>query len=74
MKLFSEEEYEWLGGFQCYKSILQKYLSKHQQSDSILQLGKLNKAFKGRVIYSDTLCKVPLNTSPDINNRILVYS
>ena len=57
MKLFSEEEYEWLGGFQCYKSILQKYLSKHQRSDSILQLGKLNKAFKGRVIYSDPLCK-----------------
>ena len=65
MKLFSEEEYEWLGGFQCYKSILQKYLSRHQQSDSILQLGKLNKAFKGRLIYSDPLCKVPLKALSD---------
>ncbi|XP_023330813.1 methyltransferase-like protein 13 isoform X2 [Eurytemora carolleeae] len=44
-RYISEEEYEWLGGFQCYKSILQKYLSKHQQSDSILQLGCGNSSF-----------------------------
>ena len=39
--LISEDEYEWLGGFPCYKTILQKHLAEHKQSDSVLQLGKL---------------------------------